>query len=186
MSSNLRFRIRYTLSRARIRALNAAVSLNERRILILQSMADALRNEADIELDKELSEGAASPEELDRRVIVYAAVGQTLSSWARMENSLITVVSLLLETTHSRAGIVMYSVLNFGAWIQIIDDLIALDSRYLPLKPKWNKIGGRLRGHKDTRDRLAHHSVHYSRQKAPMLPPALRPSEFDLRQKSKK
>lgn len=118
---------------------------------------------------------------------VYNSVGRALSVWANMEESIVRIASFLLETPRDRAGIVMYSILNFNAWLSIIGELISLDSRYSPLKPKWNKISERLRRLKDTRDRLAHHTIHHKHKEGLIeRAAALRPSDLDSRQKSKK
>jgi hypothetical protein len=59
--------------------------------------------------------------------------------------------------------------------------------RYITLKPRWNKVSERLRGLKDTRDRLAHHTIYEGDQATTIKgDSSLRPSRFDLRQKSQK
>jgi hypothetical protein len=55
----------------------------------------------------------------------------------------------------------MYSIINFNVWLSIIDELLLLDTRYSKTKSKWNGISSKLRGLKDTRDRLAHHTARF-------------------------
>src|SRR5450432_616065 len=84
-----------------------------------------------------------------------------------------------------KVGIILYSIINFGAWLQIIGELFTQERLYVPLKPKWNKISTRLRALKDTRDRLAHHTIYYGEKVATLAGDAsLRPGRFDTRQKS--
>jgi hypothetical protein len=93
---------------------------------------------------------------------LFAHVGLALSHWAGVEEVFIGIGALLLRMGDpSKVGIIMYSV-QFTTWVGIIDELFSLETRYLSLKPKWNKLSGRLRGLKETRDRLAHHTAHYN------------------------
>ena len=79
----------------------------------------------------------------------------------------------------------MYSIVSFPVWLGIIDELFSQEPLYSTLKPKWNKINGRLRGLKDTRDRLAHHTIYHG-ERVSAGGPALTPARFDVRQKSQK
>jgi hypothetical protein len=118
---------------------------------------------------------------------LFASVGQALSLWAQMEESLVVIAGLLLRARFTKVGVVMYSIINFNVWLSVIDELFALDSIYGSLKPKWNKINERLRRLKDTRDRLAHHSVHSGAQVRTILgDSALKPGRLDSRRKSLK
>jgi hypothetical protein len=119
---------------------------------------------------------------------LFANVGLALSQWAGMEDLLIAIASLLLRTHEGeKVGIIFYSIVNFQTWLTIIGELFSMEPRYIALKQKWNKISERLRGLKDTRDRLAHHTIYYG-DKATTLAgeTSLRPGRFDVRQKSKK
>jgi hypothetical protein len=118
---------------------------------------------------------------------LYASVGQALSHWAGMEELLVGIAGLLLRTTEfPKVGIIMYSI-NFNPWLGIVEDLFSQEPRYITLKPKWNKLSGRLRGLKETRDRLAHHTIYYGDKAATFTgDTSLRPSRFDIRQKSLK
>lgn len=115
---------------------------------------------------------------------VFTNVGLALSAWAGMEELLVAIAGLLLGTNDfAKVGTVMYSIISFSVWLGIIDELFSQAPLYSPLKPKWNKINGRLRGLKDIRDRLAHHTI-YSGDGTPST--ALKPARFDVRQKSQK
>lgn len=118
---------------------------------------------------------------------LFTNVGQALSEWARMEELLVGIASLLLRTHEfPKVGIIMYSI-NFHPWLGIISDLFSEEPRYAVLKPKWDKLAKRLRGLKETRDRLAHHTI-YDGEKAGTFAgdTSLRHSRFDIRQKTKK
>ena len=117
---------------------------------------------------------------------LYTSIGFALTTWARMEDSLIAMTGMLLGTKFTYAGVVMYSIVNFNIWLVIIDELFSLNPTYKPLKPKWNKINERLKALKDTRDRLAHHVAQSADQVAFGTDTSLRPARFDTRAKAKK
>jgi hypothetical protein len=121
------------------------------------------------------------------RQALFESVGLTLSHWAGMGELLVAIASLLLRTHEARkVGIVLYSI-SFNIWLSIIGELFLQEPRYITLKPRWNKISERLRGLKDTRDRLAHHTIYEGDQATTIKgDSSLRPSRFDLRQKSQK
>ena len=116
---------------------------------------------------------------------LYHDVGAALTAWAIMEEAMIPIMSYLLITDPTKAGIILYSTVNFQVWINMLDELFAIEDRYAPLKSKWYKLGARLRGLKDNRDRLAHHAATMGEQ-ASMFEISLRPSIMDLRAKSRK
>jgi hypothetical protein len=113
---------------------------------------------------------------------VFTSVGQALSIWARMEEMLVAIAGLLLDTRFTKAGAVLYSIINFNVWLSLIDELFVLEPNYNAHKPRWNKISERLRGLKDTRDRLAHHTAYFR----DIGGTALRPGRLDTRRKSLK
>lgn len=118
---------------------------------------------------------------------VYLAVGTALTSWATMEQSIVFIAANLLRTDPEKAGLVLYSIINFSVWLSIVDELFAIDPMFSPLKPKWNKLAERLRQLKDDRDRIAHHAAHKPDVDASAFAEtSLRPSELDLRRKSQK
>jgi hypothetical protein len=118
---------------------------------------------------------------------LFTSVGRALSMWAALEQCLVVIAAALLFTTEKKAGIVMYSITNFGAWLGIIGELYAEDELFAHLKPKWDKFSSRLRALKDMRDRIAHHSVFSADTPAAMARfTGLKPSPFDVRSKSKK
>jgi hypothetical protein len=112
----------------------------------------------------------------------YSAVGQAISMWSSMESKLVEVAAILLGTTDHKTGLFLYSIMNFHAWLNIIDELFALEPQYSSHKSAWLDISSELRTHNDTRTRLAHHTVWDSAD--PTI--ALRPSQYDVRSKSKK
>jgi hypothetical protein len=118
---------------------------------------------------------------------LFTSVGRALSMWAALEQCLVSTTAALLFTTEKKAGIVMYSIINFGAWLGIVGELFAEDELFAHLKPKWDKFSSRLRALKDMRDRIAHHSVFSADTPAAMARfTGLKPSPFDVRSKSKK
>jgi hypothetical protein len=122
------------------------------------------------------------------RWALFTSVGQSLSHWAGMEESLVAITTLLLRSHEAnKVGIILYSIINFNTWLGIIGELFSQEPLYSPLKPRWNKISERLRGLKDVRDRLAHHTIHYGdKATTDKGATSLRPGRFDIRQKSQK
>jgi hypothetical protein len=119
---------------------------------------------------------------------LFTFVGLALSEWAGMEDSLVAITSLLLRTHEAnKVGIILYSIINPNTWLQIIGDLFSQEPLYISLKPRWNKIGERIRNLNDTRVRLAHHTIYYG-DKATTLAgdTSLKPGQFDIRPKSQK
>jgi hypothetical protein len=94
---------------------------------------------------------------------LFAAVGQGLSAWAHLETSLVIITGILLSTNFTKAGIIIYSIINFNVKLSIITELFAVEPKYSALKSQWNRKIKSLRQLNDTRDRLAHHTVHGSR-----------------------
>jgi hypothetical protein len=116
---------------------------------------------------------------------LFTEVGKALSSWAALEEILVCIASLLLTNSMQKAGVVMYSIINFGAWLGIITELFPHEELYTHLKPKWDKLTSRLRALKDMRDRLAHHSAFKSDVPAEIFKvSSLVPSPYDVRAKS--
>lgn len=120
----------------------------------------------------------------DRRIL-YLSVGLAITAWAKMEDHLVGVAALLLRTPIEKAGTVMYSIINFNAWLGLISDLFEQDEQLKPLKGEWNKISKRIRAIKDKRDQIAHHPVV---EVDSLLVPsaAIRRSKFDMRLKSQR
>lgn len=90
---------------------------------------------------------------------IFTAIGFAISDWSSIEDRLVILVSLLLRTTHVKAGIIMYSITSFHTWITLIDELFDHDDLSKPKKREWIKFQSRLREAKDTRDRIAHNPV---------------------------
>jgi|SRR3984893_10327149 hypothetical protein len=121
------------------------------------------------------------------RQALFTNVGLALSQWGGMEDLLVGIASLLLRMHEgTKVGTILYSI-DFGAWLRIIGELFSQEPIYITLKPRWNKLSDRLRGLKDTRDRLAHHTIYYGDRATTLAGgTSLRPSQFDRRQKSQK
>lgn len=118
---------------------------------------------------------------------LFTSVGRALSAWAGLEQCLVSTTAGLLFTTEKKAGIVMHSIINFGAWLGIMGELFVEDELFAHLKPKWDKLSSRLRALKDMRDRIAHHSVFSVDTPFAMAKlTGLKPSPFDGRSKSRK
>jgi hypothetical protein len=179
----IRVRLQSRLERLRLQATLALLNLLKPIVVKLGSQSQREQFAAEWAIhDQETAENS----ERTYRKAVFANVGLALSAWAGMEELLVAIASLLLRTVEfPKVGTIMYSIVSFSVWLSIIDELFALEPLYGALKPKWNKINGRLRGLKDTRDRLAHHTI-YSGGTVPGGDTSLRPARFDVRQKSQK
>lgn len=122
----------------------------------------------------------------DKRAL-FAAVGAALSSWAKMEELLVIIAALLLRVDVQKSGLILYTIINFNVWINLIDEMFPLEPQFMPCKPRWNQISTRIRAIKDNRDRLAHQSfwAHgYGVRKVGDT--TLRSSSLDARIKSQK
>jgi hypothetical protein len=120
--------------------------------------------------------------------LFYAGVGQGISQWARMEERLVQITAKLLKTSEKKAGLILYSIINFYVWLDIIDQLFILDASYKDAHAKWQTLVSLLKKENDIRVRLAHHAldldlkVDYERHS---LEAYLRPGKYDTRTKSK-
>jgi hypothetical protein len=183
--SGIRVRLQLQLERLRLRASLALLNLMRPIVIKLGSQDQKREFVAQWEtLDQEMGEKWKSV----HRQALFANVGLALSQWAGMEDLLVGIASLLLRTHEgAKVGIILYSIVNFNTWLDIIGELFSQEPRYTTLKPRWNKIRERLRGLKDIRDRLAHHTIYYG-DKATTLTgdTSFRPGRFDTRQKSQK
>jgi hypothetical protein len=122
------------------------------------------------------------------RQALFASVGLALSQWSGMEELLVGISCLLLRTHEAtKVGIILHSISNHPTLLSIIGELFSQESRYITLKPRWNKLSERLIKLNDTRVRLAHHRI-YCGDKANTLAgdDSLKPSRFDVRPKSQK
>jgi hypothetical protein len=75
----------------------------------------------------------------DRNTLFFS-IGVALTTWAKMEEGLVMMARILLGISSPQAGVILYSVINFNAWIGIIDDLFPLNPEQMNLKPRWNQI----------------------------------------------
>jgi hypothetical protein len=168
----------YQLRRLYYKALDAQAEALRRIILHLDD--EALKAELDAN-DEEIA-----PEFEKNQSAFYASVGHALSAWAGMEELLVAIVGMLLRTKFTNAGIVMYSILNFHAWLGVIGDLFLHDPILIKHRRTWNKISERLKEMKNIRDRLAHNTVYFASQVPSFSSDtSLRPSRFDMRTKSR-
>jgi hypothetical protein len=119
----------------------------------------------------------------------YKSVGQGISHWATMEGRLVQITAILLDTSEDKAGLVMYSIINFHTWLQIVDDLFTLDGTYPNSLKLWRAVLKSLKAENDVRARLAHHAISQDEEKIGSRTGTqayLRPARLDLRTKSKK
>jgi hypothetical protein len=77
--------------------------------------------------------------------VMFVTIGLALTTWARMEEALVRIVQILLSAPGPKVGLIMYSIINFNAWLTIIDELYALEPRLAAFKPRWNKVARRIR-----------------------------------------
>ncbi len=180
MFPNFRRRLSIRLNRAAIRVQDMRLALMRFGVRMTKDKDFVEKIEADA-LDAVEDISKIQTEHL------HASVGRAISLWAVLEGLLVMMAGILLQTSRVRAGVVMYSILNFNVWLQVIDDLLAMDSKYSHLTPRWNKISKRLRTLKEMRDRIAHHTTYDEKAASSIVANlTLRPAVLDARQKSKK
>src|SRR5437762_9628359 len=90
---------------------------------------------------------------------LYSSIGQAISMWASMEGEIVEIATVLIGTTERKAGLIFYSIMNFYAWLSIIDELFSLDPLYESHKPDWCKCSEVLRMLNDTRIQLDQHTI---------------------------
>jgi len=54
---------------------------------------------------------------LEHRRLFFAAIGQGITAWSGMEETLVRIAAKLLRTSEVKAGLVMYSIMNFHVWL---------------------------------------------------------------------
>jgi hypothetical protein len=118
------------------------------------------------------------------RGALFSQIGRALTAWSKMEECLVIMFSMILHIHPYKAGLVLYSILNFNVWLSLIGDLFELDNNYQPYKKRWNKISERARKIKDQRDQLAHHAVRMEQKEGEET--ALYSPRGDVRQKTLK
>jgi hypothetical protein len=170
-----------------LRLRSALALLNLIKPIVVKLGSQEQKEEFDAEWETHNQEMGEKWKSVHRQAL-FANVGLALSQWAGLEDTLVAIASMLLRTHEAnKVGIVMYSIVNFNVWRSIIGELFSQEPLYRPLKTKWNKISERLRELKDTRDRLAHHTIYYGDRATTITgDTSLRPSRFDIRQKSQK
>lgn len=130
-------------------------------------------------LSNRITEIESKTQSVDREIL-FSTVGRALTAWSKMEEYLVIMASQMLRVPVEKAGLLMYSILNFGVWLSILHELCDMDETLHPFKKRLGKITERLRRIKDRRDQLAHHSVEMKLK----IDSVIRPSRFDTRQKS--
>jgi len=181
LKRRLRFQL-IKLEEAKFDAYVRAFRLIRNKILDDSDVTDKEKQRARFDVE-DMEAGAKTT--ADAEAALFTEVGKALSSWASLEAILVGVASLLLSNSVQKAGVVMYSIINFGTWLGIITELFPHEELYTHLKPKWDKLTSRLRALKDIRDRLAHHSAFKSDTPAKIFKlTSIAPSPYDVRAKS--
>ena len=116
---------------------------------------------------------------------LHRATGAAITRWAKMEEHLITIASLLLKSELGKVGLVFYSIINFQVWIALITELFGMEPDFAGFQKRWNKIYERLRAEKDNRDRLAHNAAVSEDESDPIRGTVKKASQYDTRSKSR-
>src|SRR6202022_2239319 len=115
----IRRRLPWRLDRLYWKTADVQLKLVKRAIDRLgeQDKAGAAELEARVQ---EMAQQSKKHEEL----ALYTSIGQALSQWAGMEDSLVGISCLLLRTHEAtKVGIILYSLANHHTWLNIIGDL---------------------------------------------------------------
>ncbi len=115
--------------------------------------------------------------------VMFVTIGLALTTWARMEEALVRIVQILLSAPGPKVGLIMYSIINFNAWLTIIDELYARTPPCRVQAPLEQGCSAHTKI-KDMRDRLAHESAH--KEVGTFSSVHLRPSKLDVRTKTGK
>ena len=133
--------------------------------------------------DEPAEENELDIESWEIRAQFYSCVGQAISMWSSMEDQLVQLAASLLGTTEEKTGLLLYSMMNFHGWLNVIDELLVLAKVDDNTKELWADISGKLRKLNDIRVRLAHHTVWNPAMGAQF---GLLPGSHDARSKSRK
>jgi hypothetical protein len=155
--------------RSQARALEAAQKHQNRYYMAQESVEAAI--------------GMAADYDSSQREKFHALIGMSISSWVIIEYIMIGIFVTLARCDLDVAGIVLYSNMNFGSWISMITEILALRTEQKENSKKWGKLAGELRALKDTRDRLAHDTTLGFLTD---IPDKLAPSSWDVRSKSRR
>lgn len=166
MSSKLRRTIRHYL--AFTKGMWSMLTAIPRGLEGFQTRLVETQNRLDDHL-KQLDKG--------EQTLLYQTVGNAITSWAKLEEAVVTIFALLLRNDSRTAGLILYSIINFNTWLSIIHDLFEMDEALTPFQHRWNKLAERMRKIKDQRDQIAHHALDTKTT-------ALKASRFDVRRKS--
>jgi hypothetical protein len=166
----------------RVRLRAARIQLEQISVIVnRQEKIDATTPTGDDARDQEM----IAKWKKENKNFLFMLVGEALSLWAQMEDSLVIIAGMLLRTKFTKAGVILYSIINFNVWLGLIDELFALEPSYDAVKPKWNKAAERLKRLNDTRVRLAHHTIH-AVPASELEDTSLRPGRLDSRRRSQK
>lgn len=118
--------------------------------------------------------------------VFYQVTGMALTRWAFVEQELVILFSILLQAKPTKAGLILYSTINFNNWLTMIDELFLMEKQFSSFLPRWREIAKKIRSHKDNRDRLAHHPA-VPVEEADMDNPNVvsKPPRLDVRLKQK-
>jgi hypothetical protein len=61
--------------------------------------------------------------------LFHRSVGQAITAWAQMEEELVVLTAILLGARAEKAGLILYSIINFYVWLPIISGLFVLEPR---------------------------------------------------------
>jgi hypothetical protein len=109
-------RLRWQLDRLYWQIADAQLKLVKRAIVRLGEQDKA----GSAELEARVQEMAQQTKNHEAWAL-YTSIGQALSQWAGMEDSLIGISCLLLRTHEAtKVGIILYSIANHHTWLNII------------------------------------------------------------------
>jgi hypothetical protein len=119
LKRGLRFKL-IKLEEAKFDACVRAFRLIRNKILDDSDVTDKEERRARFDAE-DVEAGAKTTADLE--TALFTEVGKALSFWASLEEILVGIASLLLSNSLQKAGVVMYSIINFGTWLGIITEL---------------------------------------------------------------
>jgi len=93
------------------------------------------------------------------RLQFFAALGEALTEWARVENSLYLVFMFCLRAPHRSAAAAFFAVDSLRSKLKMADSVVREARLDAAKTDKWNGLRDRIDRKSTLRNRLAHHEV---------------------------
>jgi hypothetical protein len=95
----------------------------------------------------------------EERVQFFAALGEALDQWARVENALCCIFMVCLRAPHRRTAAAFFAVENFRSKLNMVDSVVRLTGVDAAKVHEWEALHKRFNRKSRLRNQLAHYEV---------------------------